>query len=448
MRIRLSLLSLLMFGPMFVPAGVASAQALPAYVPPANKVGGGMANGITQTLIRRGFAANDPRIYATIRAVGARAAPLAAAAGSGATWLTVLSRLNIYATGAILIYQGIKWYMDANGNVVTTTDGVPINVAGTTQGAGCYYATGASNTCFGTAQEAFIWYQVTNTVYNKFVSITMTPEATGTTAYNNGVRYSVFGKATRSDQNPNTIFTTNSLLIYIGTASKSCPGGQGIVNGVCASSQIDKYEATATTSAPTTYQVAYNNLPAEAKDAPVSPELLADATNRHWIDAASQPGYDGVPFDMAKPVTAPDLTPHRDAHPADWPKTSDLVVAMPTSPAPIQTTNPNPDQVTAPTTATKVDLGPDPGIKEPTLEQTPTEIFKPIKDLMTPWTTWTMPSHAQSCPTWQASPSIAGHAFAVDLSYHCTLAEQYRAAIMAAAMLLWALIALFVVLSA
>jgi hypothetical protein len=447
MSFRLPLLISLILGSMFVPASVASSQSLPAYVPPTNKIGGGIASGIAQTLIRRGFAANDPRIYTTIRAVGARVAPLAAAAGSGATWLTVLSRLNLWAAGAVLLYQGITWYFDSNGKVVTKIDGEPIESFGVAQGGVCYFATGASFSCFGTPQEAFIWYQITNTVYNKFLSVSLTAEPNGTPAYNNGVRYSAKGTATRAD-NPSIIYTTQSLLIYVGTASMSCPGGQGIVNGACATSHLDKYTAAGSTSAPQTYQVAYDALPQEAKDARISPELLAEEANRHWIDAASQPGYDGVPFDVSKPVTNADLIPHRDAHPNDWPRTSDLVGVIPTSPVPIQPTNPNPDQVNPPSSAVKVDLGPDPGIKEPTLEQTPTDIFKPVADLLKPWTDWTMPTHTQQCPTWQAAPSIAGHSFSLDLSYHCTLADQYRAVITAAALLLWTLIAAFIVLSA
>jgi beta-mannanase len=99
-------------------------------------------------------------------------------------------------------------------------------------------------------------------------------------------------------------------------------------------------------------------------------------------------------------------------------------------------------------TATKVDLGPDPGIPAPTLETPPDDLFKPIKDLLQPWLSWQVPAHSATCPTWQAAPSISGHVFNIDLSYHCTFAEQYRSAITAAAIACWVVIAALIILSA
>jgi hypothetical protein len=87
-------------------------------------------------------------------------------------------------------------------------------------------------------------------------------------------------------------------------------------------------------------------------------------------------------------------------------------------------------------------------VSAPTLDEPPSDLFKPIKDLLHPWMSWQVPAHAGQCPTWQAAPSIAGHVFNIDLSSHCELAEQYRHTIHAAAMACWVVIAAFIILSA
>jgi hypothetical protein len=447
MRLRPSLLATLLFGSVLFPSGVANAQAV-AYTAPASKLGGAIATGITQTLIRRGFAANDPRILSTITAVGVRVLPLASAAGSGATWLTLASRLSLWLTAGVLVYSGIRWYFDLNGNVVTKTDAQSVTSPGTMQGAACYWIMGASNQCFGTPQEAFVYYETTSTVYTDFVSITLNPEASNTTAYANGMRYSASGVGHRSDSSQTSTYTSSTAYVYIGTASMNCPAGQGIVSGACVDSRLSKYNPQTTSSSAQTYQQAYNALPQAAQTAQMMPDLVAEQANRYWKDAASQPDYNGVPFDVSNPVTGIDLAPHQQAHPSDWPVTSELVSTVPTSPTPIKSPYSDPNQVTAPSTATKIDLGPDPGTPAPTLDAPPTDIFKPIKDGLQPWLSWQVPAHSSQSPTWSASPSIAGHVFNIDLSYHCTFAEQYRSAITAAMLACWIVIAAFIILSA
>lgn len=46
------------------------AQAAPVFTPPTNQVGAALAEGVTQALVRRGFAMNDPRITQTVTAIG------------------------------------------------------------------------------------------------------------------------------------------------------------------------------------------------------------------------------------------------------------------------------------------------------------------------------------------------------------------------------------------
>ena len=90
---------------------------------------------------------------------------------------------------------------------------------------------------------------------------------------------------------------------------------------------------------------------------------------------------------------------------------------------------------------TKIDLGIDPGTPPPTLEDLPTDLMKPVKDIMAPWLAWRVPSHTAACPVWNASPAIAGHVFAINVSYHCEVIEQWRTLIAGIAMAGWIIIA-------
>ena len=429
-------------------SGFANAFDPSTYTAPANKVGGAVASGIQQSLVRRGFAIHDPRVYQTIMAIGNRVPALAAAAGTGANWIGMVGRLSPWITVGVLVYQGISWYIDSSGNVTARTDaaGVPTS-GGTTVGGACYLVLGGSY-CGSTPEEALLTHILSSTVYTDLTTINLSPEPLGSSAYNAGRRYTSTIAGHRNNE-PNTIWpSASTYYIHTGTAQVTCPGGF-VANGpLCVPNQLGKYIPQPGTGTAVLPQTAYNNLPQSAKDAALSPELAADTANRIWRDAASQPDYRGVPWSSNDPVLAPDFNPHKTNHPADWPKTSDLNSPVPTSPTPITSPETNPNLITPPASATKIDLGPDPGTVAPTLEEPPSELFKPIQDLLQPWTSWEVPSHSGQCPTWQASPSISGHVFAIDLSYHCTFAEQYRSMILAASLACWILMAAFIILSA
>jgi hypothetical protein len=412
-----------------------SAQAL--YSPPVNKVGGALAEGVTQTLIRRGFAANDPRIYQTIRAVGSRVLPLASAAGSGANWLGLAARLSPWVTAGVLVYTGVKWYFDNQGNVFGANA-----LGGVVLGGECFFVYGTSF-CTGSPEQALIWYAINYTSWIDVTGVILTLVSSS----GSGLRYlgEFGGHQPGSGLLP--VKNYNSFPIYAGVASATCPGGQGALNGTCVPAPMDKYSSSGSSS-PKTLQTAYDALPQAAKDGALSPELAAELANRLWRDAAVQPGYDGVPWSGDVPVNGPDFLPVQAAHPSDWPVTSALNDVVPTSVSPVQSSYVNPNQVNSPSGSTKVDLGPDPGVQAPNLESPPTNLFKPISDLLAPWLTWTVPNHSGVCPTFQASPSIAGRVFNVDLSSHCAFVEPYKSTILAASLVCWAVIAVFIILAA
>lgn len=422
---------------------------VPAYTAPANKVGAAVAEGIYQNLIRRGFTSwpTDPRIISTVEAVGARVLPLATAAGSGANWIAMVSRLSPWVMGGVLVFQGLKWYFNQDGTVTTTNAGISPAPGTVLQGGACFYVIGGSY-CGATPEEAITSYVLATTVYTDLTTISLTPDVVGSSAYTSGRRYAASIAGHRNNDLTTIWPSVSTYYIYQGAAQITCPIGY-VANGTqCAPNQLAKYVPQPTTQTGQTPQTAYNNLPQTAKDANLQPELAAEIANRLWRDAATQPDYKGVPWSANDPVQAPDFTPHATNHPVDWPKTSDINAPVPTTKTPVALPETNPNQTTSPSTSTKVDLGADPGTPAPTLEEPPTDLFKPIKDLLQPWLSWQVPAHAAQCPTWQASPSIAGHVFAIDVSYHCTFAEQYRSMIVAASLACWIVIAAFIILSA
>jgi hypothetical protein len=425
----------------------ANAQALPntVFTAPAYKTGAAVAEGITQTLIRRGFAANDPRILQTISAIGTRTAATVAAAGTGATMLATVARLSPYVTAGILIYQGVTWYLDSQTGKVTLqpagTTNQPIYSNGIQAGQLAWTIQGGF---WGSPQEAAAYMfsntiaQYPNAVYSN-VSVTFVNSTNANVSYHAVIPSVVTGDYVKQATATNWTGIT-------------CPAGSGYVTGTgCTSAGLTNPNTGLSGSQVQSFTMpdAYTALSPAAKAAPLSPDLAAETANRLWRDAAAQPGYQGVPWSSASPTTAPDFAPYAQTQPTSWPTTSDWGSTSAPTTNPIASPYSNPNATpSAPSGATKIDLGIDPGIPTPTLEDTPTDLFKPISDLLKPWTTWQVPVHAGVCPTWQASPSIAGYVFNIDLSYHCNFFEQYRSVITAAAVACWLIIAAFIILSA
>lgn len=420
-------------------SGDAKAQATPVFTAPTNQVGAALAEGVTQTLLRRGFAMNDPRIAQTATAIGARLASQAATVGSGASWITMGARLLPWATGAVLIYEGLNWYFTSDGKVSTADPAS--GGAGTTYQA-YWWSVNLDGKWFRTPEEA--------AAYNYFSNYGWTTSAQGFSTSIGNLNGSVvsdvsFYVCTSSGCGA----TPRTARAYAGTpANSTCASGQGVSNsGVCFATNLNS--SNFNLSVPKTdLQTAYGNLSSSAKSAPLSQPLAAELANRFWRDAASQPDYVGVPWSSANPVNSADFSPYRASYPAHWPVTSQLGSAVPTA-SPIVSPEVNPNAIpTAPAGVAKVDLGIDPGTPAPVLGDPPSDLFKPLRDMMSPWLNWAVPSHASECPTWSASPAIAGYVFNIDLSSHCSYAEQYRAVILSASIACWAILAAFIVLSA
>ncbi|WP_189461494.1 hypothetical protein [Jeongeupia chitinilytica] len=196
---------------------------------------------------------------------------------------------------------------------------------------------------------------------------------------------------------------------------------------------------------------------------PLPDALLAQIANRLWQIAASNPGYNGLPYSATNPITANDISSIRSQNPDITPKWNDLVnttpsapsyPTVPISPDPIPVTptnpspvpNPNPSPVPNPSNNTQVNLGPDPGIGQPALEAIPSasDILKPLLDLFPDLRNFSMPGHSGECPR----PTFDVFGKSIQMNSQCDLAEQNRAVIFSIMTVTWLVIALFIVLSA
>lgn len=185
---------------------------------------------------------------------------------------------------------------------------------------------------------------------------------------------------------------------------------------------------------------------------PASPALVAQAANNAWQSAASQPGYQGLPFQASNPVTTADAQAWQAANPSSYPTVGDMLspavnpstsaVSQPVAPGTVA----NPGTNTAPANTPQVNLGTDPVVPLPTLEGTPTGqmILAPILSLFPDLKSFVVPSHSAECP----KPTLNLFGRALLLDGHCTLLETVRPTLYAVMAAVWLVIALFIILAA
>lgn len=428
------------------------AQALPNLEPQPERVTRAVSGALQQGMQKRGFAANDHRFMNTV----ARASPvMSVAAGSTAAAVTV-GVVTAPAWATVAIAAGI-------GAVVTYAVGLGIDslVDWLFRDDGLIDQSSAENSTY--PSHAFsagdrVWtykdwqgvqhyganadalareYRYVDMKRQGFLHISEpTCFADGTTGY----------------------WCGNYRVILSGTAPVSCGAGMQAIGSNCASFSYP-LPTTFPDADGLTPQQAINNLTDEELDKPLNPALVAALANLAWQQAAQEPGYDGLPYPQADPLTASDVAPWVQANPERAPTVRDFVSpnpapnsnsnpwALPSNPsapnqapaAPNQNTaNPGAENPTA-------NLGPDPGIGAPTLEAIPTaqQIAQPILDMLPDLRGYTPSSYTGECPR----PTIELYGTHV-LDAHCSLIDDNKAIIQAAMLLAWALIALFIVLSA
>lgn len=199
--------------------------------------------------------------------------------------------------------------------------------------------------------------------------------------------------------------------------------------------------------------------PAKVVTATELADLLSDTQLDNWTvadmltnllsEAASKTGYEGVPFtdddyitdtevanalkSLNGTLTAASLMTSVED------KNGNIVISN-------TTTNVGGDTSNETTIEAKVDLGEDPNIKSPELEETPTgkQILAPIQESMPFLNDFKITGRDAQCPV--ARFSVFDHDYVIDK--HCDLIEQNRKLIELFVSILWAFVALRAVLKA
>jgi hypothetical protein len=424
-------------------------------------------SGVTQeALTSRGYVANDPRTYGTLRGMsGAASSAFGSAAGAivgagtvallGVTapaWASVAVFAGVSAVVGYAVTLGIdsfvKWLFTSDNKIDDSSVGVtPVSTSALVAGLPAFYAT----TLYGVYPADVIAFG-------------SDPVALARQAHK--IKYGTEaefcnGTPTSSSADCRVVGSSNIIRALPLTASPvACPAGQYYQNGVC------KPYTYVVTPIPTTLgnsvQSAVNHIPATDMARPLNPAIVAATANRLWQQAAAQPGYEGAPYPVSNPITTAEAAAYQQANPQTWPTVANFVeprpatvannVALPyststTTPVPTTfTTAPNPATTQPSTVADQVNLGRDPNTAAPTLENTPTaqQILNPILNLVPSLKSFSASTPTGVCP----QPSL--HLFGQTQTFtaHCTIFENNKATMQAAMTFAWALIAVLIILSA
>jgi hypothetical protein len=275
-----------------------------------------------------------------------------------------------------------------------------------------------------------------------------------------------FYLATPISGDPTTArWTLNSFALNVTFTSKPpviCPYGSASFNG----NPCKKYNTGVSTSSTdlTNTKVsqasAISSLSSAQLSKPVDYAAMATLVNSLWQKAAADPSYAGVPYSSTQPITASEVQAWAAANSGAYPSVRSLtatVVDTATDLAPSTSTSTDTQVAPAvsPTASSAtntgqqnptLNLGPDPNIAPPTLETTPTasQILAPIIGLLPSLKNFTVPAHSGECP--KPAFDAFGKHFVMDS--HCAMFEQNRSALTGFMLLAFALVAIFIVLSA
>lgn len=360
----------------FSEAQKVQAQALPA----ANFVVNRAVSGIvTKSLIKRGFAVNDPRYGATLAGVSKSMSSVntaGAVAGVALTiagapvWLTVAAGLGIMLAGAAIVAGTTKVSIENNKLVVindsyqnaTPPDYPPVNIGADNtyanySGHGNYIYRGSGcmdgDDCFqfppAPSREALISYPIgsqagfRNPVVTHWNLNDFKQNYFISGSYKPGQPYQVqeAGKVYqyRYDwevaPNPVYIGQSNEIERLVGKIkwSKTCVDGD-CVKGAVNSGYIDwdSKSAGLKIANPKNNNFEFPNLdtasaqlPQATKAQPLSDASLAQLSNDAWRLAASDPNYKGYPYSVTDPISPADVATWNAENPGMQPTLGDML---------------------------------------------------------------------------------------------------------------------------
>lgn len=414
----------------------------------------------------RGFAGNDPRFTGTLINVGSAIAG-AAVAGAAVTvagvtapaWVTAGVTMGL---GAALTYafslaadSVYKWLFNSDGTLTTSGISSSGGSSGTdpstsylplTQGGGYFqvdvFKCGSAYSCVNSYAQARYGADLSSVSYN-------------------GNSQNIWSYSIRIKSYPSGIYEIIGIQYYSSGAPSTCPAGSNYTGGTCKT--VPGYVASPTNISNASLQDAINNIPAEDLSKPVNPALLASLINQAWQNAASQAGYSGVPYSTTNPITAADVQAWQSANSSSYPTVGQFVApqaapsggtaatpfSLPVSDTPVAQVDPATQTQTGTNPAASnplENLGVDPGIGAPKLEDAPTAqmILSPLLNLMPSLKNFAVPNHSVECP----KPTITLFGKSTVMDAHCTLLDGVRNTLAAVMAFVWLMIAAFIVLRA
>jgi len=323
---------------------------------------------ITRVAASRGFAANDPRIAATLTSMGQVSTTLnvvstgagAALAFAGApVWLTVAAGLGILAVGGSLATGRLFWNLSSDGSKVTVQQPAPTSInqsypgqsspASTIwdqavgMGLGVYHTSScsASADCARfpaaptTGQKNFDYspgagYEVvasSQTQVQQFRSAQLAQNSGSACTSNPACTQYADGSTVFYNWNADGTSATlwESMHVETLTYDSESSSFKWVPSTVV-------QQLSGWTISPAMFPVSgssldsvYQNLDQTALKDPLDAMTLANITNSTWQRAASQAGYSGLPYSPSQPVSYGDVQPWIQANPTAAPTVGDLL---------------------------------------------------------------------------------------------------------------------------
>ncbi|MDP2031449.1 MAG: hypothetical protein Q8K12_17585 [Thiobacillus sp.] len=177
------------------------------------------------------------------------------------------------------------------------------------------------------------------------------------------------------------------------------------------------------------------------------PQLIAAIANKIWQKASEQPDYVGAPYNPSNPITAQHVIDDIAAGLYPHPTVQDLLSPATATPTTEPVFDPAAETVSpAAPGAAQLDLGPNPGISTPGLEEAPTgeSIVSFIMGKLPAFSAFQIPVHESACVV----PSMEFYGQTYSFQSMCDLAEQQRALLASIFLALWGITSLAIVLKA
>jgi hypothetical protein len=432
---------------LMVAPGLCSAQALPSRMQTA------ISSVLQAKFLKRGFASNDPRFGPTLQSAGSGIAGAAAAAAvvtaAGVTapaWITVGITVGLgalFTYGIDLAIDGIKWLLNGDGSVkgpVASAPPVPLSVGG------AFWSTNSFFQGIGSSPEASVRASMSDATYGWSLRCnTVAPYQVNCEVWDGQTHWGDGSPYYQSTPNP-------------GYSPSGSPCGS--VSGACRNGVVYTPPTPADATFPNISK-AVESLTAEQLGKPVNPQVVAAIADAAWKQAASQPGYSGLPYDASDPVTATDAQVLQQQNPSGWPTVGDAVAPQ-VSPGtggasspwslPSSSTGTLPGGDTGGGTAPNqpIDWG---TLTPPVLEETPSigSILDPLFNLWPSWASFSFPQHQSVCPTPSFTlPGGVLNGQTVHFTQMCDFLEanNVRVAMQAAFAVAWAILIVFIVMGA